>query len=89
MPGRQATVSITNNFCFNQGTFKNACVSSCKIPVVIIQLEQKLKCVKKFQKKILSIKLNKNPFSGTQVGTCGQTDMKATGICLQLFYANA
>jgi hypothetical protein len=53
-------------------------VSSCKIPVVIIQLEKKnIEIWQEILEKNRSIKLNKTPFSGTQVGSCGQTDMKA------------
>jgi hypothetical protein len=48
--------------------------SSCKVPVMIVKFEWKLNFLNRFLKDSSGIKLHENPFIGSRIVSCGQTD---------------
>ena len=63
--------------------------SSCKVPVIIVKFNETLIFWQIFE-KYTNIQLHENPFTGSRVVTCGQTetDMKKLGVAFHNF-ANA
>jgi hypothetical protein len=49
--------------------------SACKVPLLLSDFNETSNVYTNFQKKYSNIKFHKNPFSGSRVVPCGQTDM--------------